>query len=796
MKIIVRNFIGTLKRYSTSSIINIIGLALAFAAFYIIMVQVDFDITYNKRLPDSNRIYRIEYSSAINSSNYMHWMNRPMGDAIVNSTPLIETGGAESWRFERAITIGHDSNLHEVVVKCSEMTMSLLIDIYGATAAAGDLQELKNPNTVAFSKQKADELGLELGDRVYLNSQDLENAHTVVAIFNNFARNTEMGKIEAIVDLANKDITTVGRSSYCHYIKLQPNTLPSQLEAPIYESFTDLLARSGMSPEAIEQFLSERSIRLLPLTQSYFANNVDNNIGEMGNRWTCYSLLSIAILVIIIALINFINFFFALVPVRIKTVNTYKIFGSPISQLRQSLIFEAFAIVTFALLLAVLLVILIKTSAVSGYISSPLDFSMNGRVVIITILSALAIAFLGSAYPSRYITSFPTAMVIKGSFSGSKAGQKLRYALVGFQFIISISLIICTTTIRLQQRYMMNYNMGFNHDRLLCTSLPAVFNSTTSTRNSFTSRLLQSPNITDVTWSASPIVDESRDVWESDHNNKRISFQTNEVAWNFLQFMGIEVIEGRNFSMADESKPTSTFIFNSRGKAEYDLALDDMITRQKYQVVGFCNDFNFKPLQYGITPMALRIGGNECERLKHLYVRIAPNSDITEAITTIKNTITDFIPNVNTNTISVDVFDAELGSQYQKEQRLSTFIALFSLLSVVISLMGVFGLVLFETQHRRKEIGIRRVHGATIPEILAMFNTKFVAIILVCFVVSAPISYYISSWWLNSFAYRTPIFWWVFVLALLVILAITITTVTTRSLKAATSNPATSIKTE
>lgn len=758
------------------------------------MVQVDFDINYNKGIPDCDRIYRIEYNSPIDQTRYMHWLNRPTGEAIITSTPLIECGGTEaSRRSDIDIFVGNEHNLRDVMVRNTQISMPL-IELFGFKATQGDLNGLSNPKTIAFLNTKAKELGLSIGDRIYYGDVKPENSYTVVAFFDKMQLNSEMGKIETIVDVGQKDITLVGYSEYCYYIKLRPNVTPEQLQAPILDAFQNYLASRGLTQEEIELELQGRSIRLLPITDAYFSNDVDNSVSEQGNRTTCYSLFCIAILVIVIALINFINFFFALVPVRIKTVNAHKIFGSPSSQLRSSFIFEALGLVFFALLLAWVFVQIVGTSSIAGYIPSSLAITDNYKVLLITILSGFLVAILGSIYPSRYITSFPAAMVIKGSFASSKSGKRLRYTLIGFQFIISISLIVCTVFIGLQHRYMLNHEVGFNRDLLLTTQLPHDFVSTTENRTAFGNRLLEYPQIKDIAWSVRPIVAERQNVWEVDYKDGRISFQAIRVSWNFLRFMGIEVVDGRDFNISDEAKDNGPFIFNTRAQKEYDLNSNSKI--EGIEIIGFCNNFNFKPLQYAITPMTIQLSGKNVKNMRHLYIRTTPNADIEKLSTDIKQTIKEFVPNANLSKIDVMYYDQEIGTQYDKERKLSIFVTLFSLLSVAISLMGVFGLVMFETQHRLKEIGVRRVHGASIAEILAMFNSKFVRIVLICFVIAVPISYYIIDKWLESFAYRTPIYWWVFVLALLVILVITVATVTFRSLRAATDDPAKSIKTE
>ncbi|MEG0517321.1 MAG: FtsX-like permease family protein, partial [Bacteroidales bacterium] len=395
--------------------------------------------------------------------------------------------------------------------------------------------------------------------------------------------------------------------------------------------------------------------------------------------------------------------------------------------------------------------------------------------------------------------SFPAAMVLKGSFSASKSGKRLRMILIGLQFTISIGLIIATMFIKMQHNYMMQYNMGFNKEMLLSSYIPNKIISTVEQREAFANKLKENPQIKDLSFSDGNLIAPQRMGWGREFKDKEISLQCMPVSWDFLRFIGIEIVEGRDFSREDEFKENGTFILNQTACKEYEITLQDKLSGHNgpTEIAGICKDFNFKPLQYGITPFSFYVFGAKGWRMpQHLYLRTTQNADIPAVIEYLKNTIMDFSPDTRRDKLEVEFFDQELGRQYKSEQKLTILISLFTALSIIISLMGVFGLVLFETQYKRKEIGLRRVHGSTVGQILGIFNMKFVRIILVCFVIAAPLSYIIVDHWLSTFAYRTPIHWWVFAIALCVILLITVVIVTLRSLKAATDNPIDAIRTE
>ena len=268
-------------------------------------------------------------------------------------------------------------------------------------------------------------------------------------------------------------------------------------------------------------------------------------------------------------------------------------------------------------------------------------------------------------------------------------------------------------------------------------------------------------------------------------------------SWNFLQMMGIKIEEGRDFIQSDEQLLTGAYIFNREAADRFGIDLEAQIqahTNELTPVVGICENFNFQPLQYGIEPFAFIVFGQYGWRHPNqAYIRVAADTDYKELSKYIKGVISEFAPNVSVEQNELIIFDDELAIQYQIEDKLATLVTMFSFLSIVISIIGVFGLVLFETQYKRREIGIRRIHGASAVGILKMFNKKYLYIVAICSAVAIPISYYIIDRWMQQFVYRTEMSVWVYVVAVLTITIITVATVSLRSWKAANENPSISI---
>ncbi len=810
MRYIFHNFINTLRRYKVSSLLNVVGMAVAFGAFYVIMTQVSWDFGYNQRLKDADRTFVISLPSNYSPGKYNTFICRPLGEELVNGAAEAECGGMfDSYSGDAELCWTRKDEVVRKLHLTSKEYSAGGIRALNFEAAEGSFDELSKPRTLAVSEAFARENGLGIGDRISWSDPEGEaDAMEIVALFRDFQENSDLACVKAITDIGDGYIDSRNEWSFQYAVRLHDAS-----EKESFEKNSDKVLREyvmkvygideSSSAEDIAELneaLNGFNVKLVSLKDIYYTKILDGRPGESGNLTTDITLLAVAILIILIALINFINFFFALVPSRLRSVNTYKIFGVSRTSLVFNFIGESVGLVLISLALAALLVYAFASSPLAEILSSPVSIGGNVPVVALTVAVAVTAAIGGSVYPALYITSFQPALVLKGSFGGSAAGRRLRNILIGFQFTISIALIVCSSFIRLQHSYMMNYDMGFDKSNLLTGNIPYGLCWYGEQNRAFEDKLRSNPQIEDITWADGRIVSTSRMGWGHAYKGGSINFQCYPVAYNFLRFMGIEIVEGRDFSESDEVSESSSMIFNTQAQKEFDIDLETPGPghQDNTQVVGICRDFNFKPLQYGSAPFAFYVFGKHSWRsgLRHIYIRTAPGANPGEVIRFVNNTVAEMRPDIDPETYGVDFFDRELGEQYRQENQLAQLIGLFTLIAIVISLMGVFGLVLFETQHRSREIAIRRVHGASVGDILKMFNLKFIAIVLVSFAVAAPASWLIVRFYFRGFAYHTPIFRWVFAAALLAVLVITVLIVTLRSRRAATANPVDYLKNE
>lgn len=534
-------------------------------------------------------------------------------------------------------------------------------------------------------------------------------------------------------------------------------------------------------------------IRLVPLTDIYYMNETqDGGTFRSGNKEVTALLFGIALLIVIVAAINFTNFSTSLTPLRIKSINTQKVLGSSDTLLRRSLLIEAALISFMAWLVSLVIVWGLDWAEALPFIEADLSLVSNLPIVFLCGIVALVIGWLAGIYPAYYITSFPPALVLKGSFGLSPSGRKLRTTLICVQFVVSIVLIIGACFVQIQNSYMRNFSLGFDKDQVAIVELnETMYNKHHDT---YVNRLKENPGIEDVAFAMEKVG--SKDGYNTNGGNykgKDFQYFIIIASSNFLRVMGIPVIEGRDFSKADELSDHVSYIFNRTAMEGLDMQVGDAFdSYSSGHLIGFSDDVKFTSLRGGEDNIAFLVG-NFGYSLPISYIRLKAGSDIHAVVGHIQETMRELDPSYPFN---IEFYDEIFNHLYRKEENLRDLVTVFSLLAIIISLVGVFGLVVFETQYRRKEIGIRKVHGATVGEILLMFNKAYLRIVGICFVIAAPIAWQGAKMWLEGFAYKTPLHWWVFLIALLIVTVITLLTVSFQNWKAANENPVNSIKSE
>ena len=807
----IRNFLTLLRRYTTSSVLNIVGMAVAFAAVYLIAVQVKFDLSYNRVIPNSERIYRLEYPGWDNEMNRWDiWWNRQYPDKLAAICPEVEAAGSigvmPHSRYQDEYSIKRNATIENFTISVAGAEPEGLA-VFPFEMLAGRLEDLKTEDDLIISESTAKRFNLSVGDGLYYGRGAQNGAiRTVVAIYKDFPKPSSISMPMGYVLLEPQEQTSENDWQDSYYIRLQKGTDVEEIEQRMAQFVVDEGRKNGLSEEEIKLEMARVTPRLTPINELYFIDDAPVE-GYRGSRTTTYTLIAIAVLILVISFINFVNFFFALIPSRIRAVNNYKIFGAPTAKLRLNFLVETVGLILVSLFGAAVIVVLFADTPLKEYISTSVAIDENWLLAGAIALGVILFGVVVSLYPAWYITKFSPAFVIKGDFSASKSGRILRYTLVGVQYTISIALIICSIFVYRQHQYMLSCNMGFDRENLLSVEVPweAVnpdvegYQLDYTKRDILLDRLTQNPQIKGVAFGDIQLVSNAEGAWSRPlDGGDPVSFMIHGVSWNFLKVMGIEIVEGRDFLPSDEDTDTGAMIFNQTSVEKYGLTLESKIPGHVQglyaNIVGFCKDFNFKSANWNIEPFAFIVHGHYGWSMpRHTYIRTVAGADIAEVRKFVFDTLMEIAPNADPEKIKIQFFEQELELLYQVEDKLSTLVTLFSFLSIVISIIGVFGLVLFETQYRRREIGIRRVHGASVGEILSLFNRKYLYIVAICSAVAITVSYYIIDQWMQQYVYRTPMSWWVYALAVAIILVITIVTVTLRSYKAATENPTESI---
>lgn len=789
MNTAIKNLINTLKRHSLSSLLNIAGLAIAFTAFLIIMMQIKYEYTFDRYHKNADRIFRIDRVRA-EGDVFAAVIPRGFTDAVIASSPHIQEGSL-IFAFLRPTYITVDketgkSGYKEIFTMCYPS----LTRIFDFDMHEGDRDCLKDPEKVLiplslakkmFGKESAVGKAIDTDESILAKSGF--KTFTVGGVYKDFPENTQLDNsiYTSVDDIQLNDYES---QNFMSYVLLDNPDNRETVEKTFNETFDFVKHRNG----------KETRLHLTPLTDIYYMPNQLSDLFKTGNPNTSRQLLLIALLVILIAGINFVNFSTSLAPVRMKSINTQKVLGSAVSTLRRTLIFEAVGISAIAFVLSCLVVLFINRIHALPFITADLSLFSNLSVVGLAFIIALILGLLAGIYPAWYMTSFSPALVLKGSFGLSASGRRLRTVLIGIQYVISIVLIIVAMNVQMQNKYMRDFDLGFDKDRIAMVDIGAkIWNESAEV---YRQRLMEFPSIEEVGFSSQRIG--ASDIYSQNglmYKEQEFYPWIIDVSPSFLRAMNIPIVEGRDFQESDarQSSP-ATFIFNKGLKNVVDIPAGVYVeggwTNGGY-VAGISEDIKLRSLRLSEDLVAFVVGSGV--PLPMSYIRMKEGADISATVEHIRKTVADIDP---AYPFSISFYDTFYEILYKKEDSLNKMITAFSLLAIILSIAGVLGLVIFETQYRKKEIGVRKVFGATVASILVMFNTIYFRIIAICFIAAAPVAYYFVNRWLESFVYRTPIHWWIFLLAFVVISLITFITINFQNWKAATANPIDSVRNE
>ena len=776
-----KNFISVLNRFKIAGALNLIGLIVAFCTFLVITIRVNYEYDFDRCHPTSDRVFRAGF---VEKSPFSIILPRAFVHAIIRSSPHIEAGTIIN-PFINEIRFSQESGNGKVGFKERVVTCSPEIThVFGFPVLEGDADCLKEPEKVIIPQSLAkllfgdkSAIGQHIHAEESIWTKDIGD-FTVGAVYRDFPGNTQLrNAIYMAIDSEMIDYWDM--SNFLCYVLLDNKGSAGLVADNFNRNFN--YTQLGWD---------NRKIELVPLTDIYFRNEMqDDQFLVTGSKTTTNILMFTGILIVIIAGINFVNFSIALAPMRVRSINTQKILGCSNTALRLSLLSEALGISLLAYLCCLFIAWYLGESNLLSFFNTDMHLQYHLKSVLITGGIACLTGLSAGIYPSFYITSFPPVMALKGNFGNTPSGRHLRTALIGFQFLITIGIIIISFFMQLQNHYIQHYSYGYNRDGIVIAELSDSLYI--NHKNEYVNRLKSFSGIDDVAFSAQKLG--SSDTYSYNtlkYKGEKFTYFSLSVSPNFFSIMGIPIIEGDYPAQTDGKTGKTDLIIIKNVKEKYGMELGEELFSNQF-LTGVADNVKFSSLRKGMDNILFQI--NAPWEMPYSYIRLKAGSDYHAAIEHIHQTITDIDPDC---LVKLEFYDEIFDQLYHKEYALSKMVTLYGILSILVSIVGVFGLVVFETQYRRKEITIRKVHGATVGEILGMFNTLYIRIIIICFIIASPVAYIFVRWWLQDFAFKTPIYAWVFAVVFLIVLFITLAVVNFQSWRVATSNPANSLKIE
>ena len=795
MKLMIRNLLYLFKRFKTAVVLNLFGLTIAFAAFLLIVMQVDYEMNYDAMHSKSGRTFRLEANHGEFEHNAIHCLM--FSDAFVNSSAHITD---YSYRYpfyggERYCQIDEvdDQGEAKVFKENFQLCLPNISDVFDFHMKEGSVECLSIPGSVLIPESVAKRLfdkQSAIGKRIRMSGSSCwqpvsTTILTIGGVYKDFPGNTTVQN-RIYVPMDQLDLLKSSWQMYANeiYVTLDDPLNKEEVLDQFNKTFDFAKSQMGSAQEI--------ALRLTPLKEVYYTHDTTFDFNPKGHRETNYVLLGIAFLILFIAGINFTNLTTSLIPLRLKTINTHRVLGCSIYKLQAISLIESIVICLISYILALFIVNDLSYTPIANWVDADIRLSQYKGLILLTALIAILTGCLAGLYPAIRSTSYAPALVLKGSFGLSPKGKKVRVALIGFQYTVSIALIIVTLFMGLQNHFMTSSEqLGFNKDQVAIVNLtPEIY---AKHKPQYIQKLKDYPGIEDVAFSVYELSkeDDMIDLEYARHEDKDVFFKVFYASENFLSVMDIQVEEGRDFTREDLNKAQSDYIINPAAERDFHLHPGDRFNDRT--VLGVSKDFRFNSCRIASSPFVFALNNDIPNPKLVSYIRFNSKTNLQEAVAHVRETLKEIDP---TFPFEISFYNTILNNLYQKEQTLGKLISLFGIMAILISIVGVFGLVLFETQYRRKEIGIRKINGATTGQILLMFNKTYIRIVSVCFIISIPIAWMGTQQWLENFAYKTPLHLWVFIVAFLIILSVTIGTVTFRNWQAANENPVNSVKSE
>lgn len=772
-----RNIRFILRRFKLSTVLNVVGLSVAFAAFMMILMQIWHDATFNTSIRDADNIYMV-YSVDKDGVKFTY-ISYPWAENIASmSQPkaqyvLYDDFGSNSQTFY----------VNGNYIKEDKINVSANFpEFFGFSMIAGGENCLEQENAVIVPESfalryfgTADVIG---------ETVDREKKIFISGVYKDFPANCFIKNIL--------------------YSRLYiPNTMKMNWESNSYTMFlkagnslAEIERGTGMDlqqrNEKAGKYAFRDSFEFARITELQDLDGVEGSPVAPVSPSMQLMLVSIAIAIILIATINYVNFANSIILVRLQSINTQKILGATVCSLRGTIVLESLLICLLSFFVALGIMSLLSDSWIAGLTEAGIAPAKNLPAVMVTCAVVVAVAVVAGAIPAYRITSYSPAVALKGNFGLSPAGKSMRTFVVGVQFFTSAALMIAASFMLLQRNYLTrSADYGFAKDELIVCDIgyPAQMPEDLNTVADAVRRL---PYVSaaSLSWSTLGESDNTQGWVFKDINGDWVNPRTLFGEQDYLKTMDIGLIEGRDFSMRD----TNVIIVNQLTRDKFPETVDvgkKLKFGEWYEIIGICENAKFSSLRSETEPvMIIKMKDYYCSILN---VRVVAGTNMFDAMSGIRETLNSFDPGY---AFELRFYDQILDATYQKENKLSSQITIFSLLAVFISIIGVFGLVMFDSEYRRREIAVRKVFGATTVGILRMFNIRYLSILAVSFVFAAVAAWIVVGRWLENFAYKIFLSPLVALAVFALLAVITVATVTGQCLRIARSNPVEGLRNE
>jgi putative ABC transport system permease protein len=795
-----------ITRQKGYSLINIVGLGIGIAACLLILQYVSFELSYENFQVNKDRIYRVKQDRYDNGKLSTEWAAGAyaVGNSFKDAIPEIE----DYTKVLRRDPVIAEVNNQPVQVKSAFFASGSFFRMFSFPLIAGNSNKaLTDPYTAALSESTAKRLyGTTniIGKRLTLNRS---TDYTVTAVYKDAPTNTQI-KPDLLLSYASfvkRSTDSTGRGpetawlwdGCLTYLLLRKDADPAVVERkfkPVVEKFT---------AADMKRYNSAVIYHLQPLSDIHLYSHYMGEPGPNGDGKTVYLLLGIAFFIAIIAWVNYVNLATARAINRAKEVGIRKTVGSQKGQLIVQFLSES-ALLNGVALLVALLIVLIALPGFNRLSGQDLSFALFKKLDFWFSLVALFTigTFLSGIYPAFVLSGFKPIEVLKGKMTATSRGSLLRKGLVVFQFAASLFLLIGTVAVYHQIQYMRKQSLGINIDQTLVVKPPTVLTDSTYVRDmtALKQSLDEQTSVKGVTisttipgqpvdWNAGGIKLVGTD--ESAQKQYRVI----GMDYDYMKLYGIKLLTGRTFSR-DFGADEHAVLFNK--KAFEQLGLDkpeEAIGKkidfwgEQYTIIGITENFHQQSLRESIEPLIFRL-------IPAVRGYLSVKTTAANAPKTIASVKTDWNKFFPGNTFEYFFLDDHFDQQYQADQKFGQVFGLFTSLAILVACLGLFGLASFTTIQRTKEIGIRKVLGASVFQILKLLYREFALLLVIAFVLAVPIAWYVISNWLQGYAYRTDIHWFYFVLPFFTIISIALLTVSFQSLKAAIANPIKSLRTE